>query len=57
MKYMILLYGSQQDYDGLAGKATDKPAWSAEDVAAMSSSWSRSPRSWWSPGSSLTREV
>jgi len=34
---MILLYGSQQDYDGLAGKATDKPAWSAEDVAAMSS--------------------
>jgi len=35
VKYMILLYGSQQDYDILAGKATDKPAWSAEDVAAM----------------------
>jgi hypothetical protein len=35
VKYMILLYGSQQDYDALAGKATDKPAWSAEDVAAM----------------------
>ena len=27
MKYMILTYGSQQDYDGMAGKATDKPAW------------------------------
>ena len=35
MKYMILLYGSQQDYDVLAGKSTDKPAWSQEDVAAM----------------------
>ena len=30
MKYMIMLYGSQQDYDAMAGKATDKPAWSAE---------------------------
>ena len=35
MKYMIMLYGSQQDYDVLAGKPTDKPAMSAEDVAAM----------------------
>ena len=35
MKYMILVYGSQQDYDGMAGKATDKPAWSAGDLAAM----------------------
>ena len=35
MKYMILLYGSQQDYDALAGKPTGKPAMSAEDVAAM----------------------
>ena len=35
MKYMILLYGSQQDYDVLAGKPTDKPAMSPEDVAAM----------------------
>jgi hypothetical protein len=32
---MILTYGSQQDYDALAGKATGKPAWSAEDFAAM----------------------
>ena len=35
MKYMILTYGSQQDYDAMVGKATDKPAWSAEDFAAM----------------------
>jgi hypothetical protein len=36
MKYMILLYGSQQDYDALAGKASpDRPAWSGEDFAAM----------------------
>ena len=34
MKYMILLYGSQQDYDVLAGKPTGKPAMSPEDVAA-----------------------
>lgn len=35
MKYMIMLYGSQQDYDFLSGKPGDQPAWSAEDVAAM----------------------
>jgi hypothetical protein len=35
MKYMILLYASQQDYDLMAGKPTAKPAWSAEAVAAM----------------------
>ncbi len=35
MKYMILTYGSQQDYEGMAGKATGRPAWSAEDFAAM----------------------
>jgi hypothetical protein len=35
VKYMILTYGSQQDYDGMAGQATDKPAWSGEDFAAM----------------------
>jgi hypothetical protein len=32
---MIMLYGSQQDYDAMSGKASDKPAWSAEEVAAM----------------------
>ena len=36
MKYMILLYGSQQDYDALAGKAAPgRPAWTGEDFAAM----------------------
>jgi hypothetical protein len=35
VKYMILTYASQQDYDGMAGKAAGKPAWSAEDFAAM----------------------
>ena len=38
MKYMILVYGSQQDYDALAGNpAPGRPAWSAEDFAAMGS--------------------
>src|SRR5215216_4137576 len=32
---MIMLYGSQQDYDVLTGKPSDKPPMSAEDVAAM----------------------
>lgn len=35
MKYMILLYGSQQDYDVLAGRPTGKPPMSAPEVAAM----------------------
>jgi hypothetical protein len=35
MKYMILTYASQQDYDGMAGKETGKPAWTAEDFGAM----------------------
>ena len=35
MKYMILTYASQHDYDGMAGKDTGKPAWTAEDFAAM----------------------
>jgi hypothetical protein len=35
MKYMIMMYGAQRDYDVLSGTDTDRPAWSAEDVAAM----------------------
>jgi len=35
MKYMILAYGSQQDYDAMVGKADAGPAWTAEDFAAM----------------------
>jgi hypothetical protein len=37
VKYMILTYGSQQDYDAMVGKATDKPALSADDFAPMHS--------------------
>ena len=35
MKYMILTYGSQRDYDAMAGKAADQPALSPEDFAPM----------------------
>jgi hypothetical protein len=35
VKYMIMLYGSQQDYDVLAGKPTGKPAMSADEVQTM----------------------
>jgi hypothetical protein len=35
MKYMILTYASQQDYDGMAGKDTGQPAWTPEDFQAM----------------------
>lgn len=36
MKYMILVYGSQQDYDSMAGRAIDgRPAWSGEQFAAL----------------------
>nr|MDT0659360.1 YciI family protein [Micromonospora sp. DSM 115978] len=32
---MIMMTGSQRDYDMLAGKPTDGPAWSAQDQAAL----------------------
>ncbi len=35
MKYMILLYGSQQDFDAMTGQSTTTPAWSGEDLAAL----------------------
>ena len=36
MKYMILLYGSQHDYDALTGKQVPgRPTWGTEDFAAM----------------------
>jgi len=35
VKYMIMLYGSQQDYDAMAGRPGEKPAMSAEELAAM----------------------
>jgi hypothetical protein len=35
MKYMIMLYGSQQDYDAMAGQAPDGHTWTPEDFGAM----------------------
>src|SRR5579859_5639914 len=36
MKYMILMYASQQDYDALAGKSVPgKVSWSRPELAAM----------------------
>jgi hypothetical protein len=36
MKYIILMYGSQQDYDEMAGDArAGEPTWSAAEFAAM----------------------
>jgi hypothetical protein len=35
MKYMILSYASQADYDAMAGKPVPEPVWSADDFAAM----------------------
>jgi len=35
MKFMILTYASQQDYDAMSGTSTEVPSWSGEDFAAM----------------------
>lgn len=36
MKYMIMLMGSQRDYDMLSGKAVgDAPAWTPEEIGAL----------------------
>lgn len=35
MKYMIMLYASQQDHDAMSGRDTGKPAWSVDELAAM----------------------
>jgi hypothetical protein len=36
MKYMVLVYGSQLDYDGMMGKGADNvPAWTRDDLGAM----------------------
>jgi hypothetical protein len=35
MKYMIMLYASQRDYDVMGGGVTEGPDWSQEDFAAM----------------------
>ena len=35
MKYMILLYASQQDYEAMQGKSSVKKAWTGEQLGAM----------------------
>jgi hypothetical protein len=35
MKYMILLYASQQDYEAMQGKSAVKKAWTGEQLGAM----------------------
>ncbi|MEW2354204.1 YciI family protein [Spirillospora sp. NPDC029432] len=36
MKYMIMMFGSQLDYDAIAGRVNEgRPAWSEEDMAAL----------------------
>jgi hypothetical protein len=35
MKYMILLYASQQDYEAMQGKSDVKKAWTGEQLGAM----------------------
>jgi hypothetical protein len=35
MKYMIMMSGSQRDYDMLSGKPTDSPSWTADEIAAL----------------------
>jgi hypothetical protein len=35
VKYMIMMFGSQRDYDMLAGKPIDSPAWSPQEIAAL----------------------
>ena len=35
MKYMILTFASQQNYEEMAGRPSAEPAWTAEDFAAV----------------------
>jgi hypothetical protein len=35
MKYMILAFASQQNYEEMAGRPSAEPAWTAEDFAAV----------------------
>jgi hypothetical protein len=35
MKYMILTFASQQNYEEMAGRPSAEPAWAAEDFAAV----------------------
>ena len=56
MKYMILVYGSQRDYDSMAGQAAEgKPAWSPEEFAALGAFMEGSTRTWPNPANWWTR--
>ena len=35
MKYMIMTFASQQDYQAMTGQPSDQPAWTPEDHAAL----------------------
>ena len=35
MKYMILTFASQQDYQKMAGRPSEEPAWTPEDYVAL----------------------
>ena len=35
MKYMILTFASQRDYEAMTGGRSQEPAWSREDWAAL----------------------
>ncbi|MCU1358991.1 MAG: YCII-related protein [Ilumatobacteraceae bacterium] len=35
MKYMILTYASQRDYDAMSGQPTDPPVWTMADFVAI----------------------
>ncbi len=35
MKYMILTFASQRDYQEMAGRPSERPAWTPEDYAAI----------------------
>jgi hypothetical protein len=35
VKYMILTFASQQDYQEMVGQPTERPAWTPEDYAAL----------------------
>lgn len=35
MKYMILTFASQQDYQEMAGRPSERPVWTPEDYAAI----------------------
>ncbi|MEC4020721.1 YciI family protein [Streptomyces sp. H27-D2] len=35
MKYMLMIFGKQSDYDAMGGDGTHGPAWTDKDTAAM----------------------